>query len=221
MTEPEDRESGAKTPEPSGIDPSRLPPRLREKLQAAVEEEPKKSSPVGPIVGAVVVVLVLVAAGWWFMHTQQVKAKAEAARVAAVAQAVADSVARVRAADSLAAVARADSIAAFNKLPKWKQRQILAQQARAAGGTAAVVPEEEGPFAIDAGEFLFEDKAQAVATELAASTGLEARAKSAAGGTYHVYVGRFDSRDAAAKAVNDLLGKHLLTEAHVVPAPRK
>lgn len=215
MAGPEDRDSGAKPPQPPPGDSGWLPPRLRDKLEQAEGERPKKS-PAGLIVGLVVIV-VLVIVGWWFIHSQQVKAKAEAERVAARAKAVADSTARVYTADSLAAVARADSIAAFNKLPRWKQRQIIARQARAVGGAAAAgLEEEEGPFAIDVGEFLFEDGARTNAEALKASTKLAARVVRA-GGTYHVYLGRFDDREVAEKAASDLATKGLVEQARVVP----
>jgi hypothetical protein len=187
---------------------------LREKLDKAEEEEEstQKSPVVGWIVGLLVVVVV-VAAGWWFMHDRQVKAEAErAARAAAVA----DSIAKVRTADSLVAVARADSIAAFNALPKSKQRQILAGLARAAGKTY-VAPEDEGPFTLDAGEFLFEDRAREEAAALEAATNLRARVARGSGGAYHVYLGRFDDRDAARRAAAGLAAKALVTQATVVP----
>jgi hypothetical protein len=195
-----------------------LPPRLREKLDSA-EADGKKSSAGAWMVG-LVIVAVLVAVGWWFVHGQQVKARAEVERAAARAAAVADSIARVRTADSLTTVARADSIAAFHKLPRWKQRRIIAQQARAAGGAAAaVLEEEEGPFALDMGGFLFEDRAQAEAEALKASTNLAARVtRVGADGGYHVYLGRFESRAVAEKTAGALAAKALVKQARVVPA---
>ncbi len=223
MTEPEDRESGAKPtepPQPKKSDEGYLPPRLREKLDAAEDMGEEKRSPAGLIIG-IVVVVVLVLVGWWFFHNQQVKAKAEAARVAAVAKAAADSVARVRAADSLAAKARADSIAAFNALPKAKQRQIRLQLARAAGGTAlAEMEKAEGPYVIDAGEFMFEEKAKTEAEALKNSTKLAARVAKV-GSSYHVYLGRFEMRAPAEKAASELAAKGLVEQATVVAAGGK
>jgi hypothetical protein len=222
MTGPEDRDSGTKPPPPPP-DRSSLPPRLREKLDAADAAgtmEFEKKSPAGLIIG-VIVAIVVIAAGWWFINNMQVKAKAEAARAAARAAAVADSIAQVRMADSLAAVARADSIDAFNKLPKWKQRQIVVQQARAAGKPVpAGFDAEAGPFAIDAAEFLFEDAAKTGAEALKASTKLSARvASTGAGGSYHVYLGQFDDRDEARRVAASLITKGLVEQARVVPVP--
>ena len=222
MAGPEDRDSGAKPPQPPPADTGWLPPRLRDKLEASKDQptEPPKKSPAGLIVGLVVIVA-LVIVGWWFIHNQQVKAKAEAARVAAREKAVADSTAAVRTADSLAVVARADSIAAFNKLPRSKQRQILIQQARAAGGTAlADLEKAEGPYVIDAGEFMFEDKARTEAEALKTSTKLAARVAKV-GGTYHIYLGRFETRAPAERAAADLAAKGLVQEASVVATPGK
>ena len=216
MSAPENQEPGGTPPPapPKKDDDVWLPPRLREKLDQAEDEEEtgQKSPVVGWIVGLVIVAAV-VAAGWWFVHSRQVKAEAErAARAAAVA----DSIAKVRTADSLAAVARADSIAAFNALPKWKQNQILVEQAKAAGKP---IPAgiEVGPFTIDAGEYLFEDKAREEAAAFEASTKLSARVARGSGGAYHVYLGRFDDRDAARRAAAGLVSKALVPQATVVP----
>jgi len=214
MNGPENRDSGTKppSPPPPRQDDQWLPPRLREKLDQAEEEGPR--SPIGGWIVGILIVAVVVAAGWWFVHNRQVKARAEAAAVAARAAAVADSIAHVRTADSLVAVARADSIAAFQKLPRWKQRQIIARQ----GGAAAAALVEQGPFALDAGEFLFEDRARTEAEALKASTGLAARV-TRAGGAFHVYLGQFDDRDAAARAAANLAAKGLVQEARVVQLP--
>lgn len=147
MTTPDDRESKPESsPAPEGRYSS-LPPRLREKLDSGGgggDEDfdflKKKSSPVGLII-TIVVVVIAVGGIVMLVHNSREKAKAEAAQAAATAAAVraaavADSLAQIRQADSLAAVARADSIA-FAKLPRWKQKQILAAKAKAAGGAAA------------------------------------------------------------------------------------
>jgi hypothetical protein len=210
MTDPKDRDSGAKPSGPAPGDSGYLPPRLRDKLGKPPEEPPKRS-PAGLIIG-VVVVVILIVAGWWFMN-QRAKAQEEAAREAARAQAIADSIAAVRRADSLAAVARADSIEAFNALPRWRQRQVLIQQARERGEVI-----DPGPFVIDAGEFLFEGAAREAAEALRASTDLSARV-SRAGGVYHVYLGRFETRAAARRAASNLTSRGLVELARVIPAP--
>ena len=186
-----------------------LPPRLREKLDAPSTGDDfdflkkRKSSPIGAIITVVVVVAVI--AGAWMVWQNNKRKAAEAAAAKAAAERavfVADSLARVRMADSLAAVARADSIA-FAALPKWKQRQILAEKARkeaaakggatasaptpaggaAAGGAAAAEgteaapaePAEAGPFGIDVGQYLDEVRAGEKAAEFKEKTGVDAR----------------------------------------------
>lgn len=214
MSEPENREPGTQPPPPPKRDEEPwLPPRMRDKLDEAEREEGGQSPVVGWIVGGVIV-LAVIAGGWWFIHSRQVKAEAE--RAAAHAAAVADSIARVRTADSLLAVARADSIAKFNALPKWKQNQIIAEQARAAGKP---IPAgiEVGPFTIDAGEYLFEDKAREEAAAFEASTKLSARVALGSRGAYHIYLGRFDDRDAARRTAAGLVSRALVPQATVVP----
>lgn len=237
-----------KDPSAEKADDFRIPARLREKLGDAEtsggggdEWEPQKRSPVGMIV-TVVVIVAAAAGGWWWWSNQQAQKRAEEERIAAAearAAFVADSIASAQAfADS---VARADSIAAFEALPRSKQRQIIAERARAArqaagggatassgggaGGTAAAAeePEEEGPFALDAGQFLFEDAANRAAATLKESTGLDAVVRAVGSGddaTYHVYLGRYTSRSAATAAANDLLGKGSVPQARVVKAPK-
>ena len=217
MSDPEDRESGPKPPPPSEKAPEPyIPSRLREKLQDSDEDfEIPERSPVGIIIG-IAVVVVIAAVAFWFFHSQQVKAKAEAAARAAREKATADSIAAVRTADSLLAVHRADSIASFQKLPKAKQHEILVAQAKARGGSAlADLEKSEGPYAIDAGEFMFQEKAQSQAEALKSSTHLPAQVVKR-GGSFHVYLGKFEMRSAANKAVSDLTGKGLLQEANVV-----
>lgn len=223
----------------------RIPARLREKLGDSApsgggdEWEPPKRSPVGAIV-TVVIIVAAAAGGWWWWSNQQAQKRAEEERIAAAearAAFVADSTARAQAfADS---VARADSIAAFEALPRAQQRRIIAEQQRAArqagGGGAATSggagapaetpaePEEEGPFALDAGQFLFEDAANRAAATLRESTGLEAAVRAVGSGddaTYHVYLGSYSTRSAATAAANDLLGKGTVPQARVVRAPR-
>jgi hypothetical protein len=246
----------------------RLPARLRDKLGdtgpaggGGNDWEPARRSPAGAII-TIVIVLVAIAGGWWWYQNHQARLKAEADRVAAEQareKAVADSIAAAVAyADSVAAVARADSIAAFEKLPRWRQRQIIAAQEKAAaqaqaakpsGGAAAPAagttpaagggakappspapatgateePQGAGPFALDAGEFLFEAPAQRAAETLKASSGLDAVVAPVGSGdnaVYHVYLGRFSSRAAAVSAANDLLGKGVVSQARVVTAPK-
>jgi len=137
---PEDKGPNPETPEqPSGV---WLPPRLREKLEQPTSGDEfdflkRKSSPVGPIITGVLIVAIIAGAWWIFQNNKRKEAEAAAARAAVERAAfVADSLAKVRMADSLVAVARADSIA-FAALPKWKQRQILAERAKLAAAARA------------------------------------------------------------------------------------
>lgn len=264
MNESDDLEKKPSSQKPT--EDFRLPARLRDKLGDAGpaagggdEWEPPRRSPAGAII-TIVIIVAAAAGGWWWYQNHQAQVKAEAERVAAEQareKAVADSIAAVAAyADSVAAAARADSIAAFNKLPKWRQRQIIAAQEKAAaqaakpaegasapaagapsaaagggqasqsGAPAAGAPEEPqeaGPFALDAGEFLFEAPAQRAAETLKASTGLDAVVAPVGSGdnaVYHVYLGKFSSRSAAVTAANDLLAKGVVAQARVVAAPK-
>ena len=251
MTPPDDRE----TRKTKDSDQSALSPRLREKLGAAADDDDdldflkKKSDPGGLIITAVVVIAV-VGGGWWMYHNGQLKAKAEAAKVAAAAasqraQEVADSLAVVAHADSVAAQARADSIA-FAALPKWKQRQILAQKAKAAAAAAAASapaagatptaaaaapestaapaqPVEPGPFGIDAGQFIDQAQANTMVETLKAKTGLAAQVVTEGEGdaaSYHVVLGHFSSRATAEARATSLLGKGLVDQASVMPLPK-
>lgn len=145
MNEPEDKDPKPESPAEPAAPGVWLPPRLREKLDAPSSGDDfdflkRTSSPAGTIITVAVVVVVLAGAWWVFQNNQHKVAAAAAARAAEErAAVVADSLARVHMADSLAAVVRADSLA-FAALPKWKQRQILAEQAKkaaAASGTTA------------------------------------------------------------------------------------
>ena len=208
MSEPEDRDSGTQPPPPPQKDEPWLSSRLRDKFDDMEDDfNPGKKPPAVVWIVGLVVVVVAIAAGWWFMHDRQVKARLEAERVQAAA--IADSIAKVRLADSLVAVARADSIAAFNQLPLWKQRQVIAKQKG--------LPVEEGPFALEAGEFLFEERANTEAAALKASTGLATRVKRVGEGAYRIYLGRFDDPDQARKTAASLAAKGVLAEARVVP----
>jgi hypothetical protein len=149
VTPPDDRESKPSSSTPPGGNPSSLPPRLRDKLGTSSAPESddadfdflkKRSPPLGIILTFVIIIGAVLGIATLVIQSKQkakAEAAAEAARAAAAhAAAVADSMAQARQADSLKAVAHADSIA-FAKLPKWKQKQILAEKAKKAGGGAA------------------------------------------------------------------------------------
>jgi hypothetical protein len=159
VTEPENREPKPEAPKPEPPTQAWISPRLREKLGDAKGgggggddyDFLEKGAPIGLIITVVIVALAAVGI-WYTVHLGQVKAKAELARAAkaaaeARAEAVRDSLVAAAHADSLKAQARADSIA-FAKLPKWKQRQILAEKAKkAAAASAAAAPKPAAPAA--------------------------------------------------------------------------
>jgi hypothetical protein len=251
---PDDRDPKQSSDAPDSGQPY-LSPRLRDKLGDSSDDSDldflnRKPSKAGWII-TLVVVLVAVGGIAFLVHNAQVKAKADAAAAAAVAakqraQEVADSLAVVAHADSVAAVARADSIA-FTKLPKWKQRQVLAKRAAedakkaaAAGGGAAPAagagaaaaaapadttpppPVETGPFAIDAGQFLDQGQANDKAAELKTATGLATLVTTEGEGdaaTYHVLLGKYSSRGSAEAKASALLSKALVAQATVVKMP--
>jgi hypothetical protein len=147
VTTPDDRET---KPGSTGSPEKQvwLPPRLRDKLDTSggggsdddFDFLKKKSSPIGMIIGIVIAVVAVGGIAMLVVNSRE-KAKVEAAKEAAAAAAahqaaIQDSLAQIRQADSVRAVAHADSVA-FAKLPKWKQKQVLAQRAAKAGGAAA------------------------------------------------------------------------------------
>ena len=273
MTTPDDRES---KPEPTGTPENKvwLPPRLRDKLDSSsgggsdddFDFLKKKSSPIGMIIG-IVIAVVAVAGIVMLVHNSREKAKVEAAKTAAEAAAaraaaVQDSIMQMRQADSVRAIAHADSVA-FAKLPKWKQKQILAAKAAAAGGAAGgasstpaaaggakasggatagggatasggatagggatttpsepAAPHESGPYAIDAGQYLDESRANTVADELKTKTGLAAHVANISD-TYHVLLGSFSKRSAAEARGNALFTAGKIEQAGVVAIPKK
>ena len=275
MTEPEDGVSRPPSSQPPDTRGAGLPPRLREKLLEAEEKGAGGgggSQAIGLII-TVVVIAAIVGGVWWMLSAEQAKKKAEAARIAAGARAVAiaDSLDAVARADSLAAAARADSIA-FAALPKSQQRKLLAERAKKlasnssastattttsttttapassgssasatatppaakpATGTAAAkppapaaeptAPKEKGPFAIDAGHYLDQARANEVAEALKAKAKLPTQVVSVGEGdaaVFHVFVGSFSSRAAADAAANRLLEQGAVEQAGVVPLPK-
>ena len=205
-----------------------LPPRLRQKLESPSTGDDfdflkQKSSPVGTIVTVAVVVAVLVGAGIvWQTNQRKAKAAAEAKAAEERAVVVADSLAKVRMADSLAAVARADSIA-FAALPKWKQRQILAEKAKkeaaASGATASAAKPATGAAggAAAAGATAGGAAAGGAAAGGAAGGGAEAEpAKPAEAGPFGIDAGQFLDEAKAGEIAGTLKDKTGLAAA-VVP----
>lgn len=81
-------------------------------------------------------------------------------------------------------------------------------------------PREHGPFAIDAGEFVDQGKANSVADDLKTKTRLSAQVTALDGGTFHVLLGKFPSRGAAEAKANSLMGKGLIDQGGVIPIPK-
>jgi hypothetical protein len=82
------------------------------------------------------------------------------------------------------------------------------------GSTAAASepapPKESGPYAIDAGQFLDEAKANQVADGLKTTAAMAAKVVTVGGGdaaTFHVYLGSFTSRSAAEAKASSLLSR--------------
>ena len=230
MSDDERKEPG---PGPTETPAAWLPPRLRDRLERGDEPPPSSS---GGLLGVIGLVLILALAGagiWWTQQRKQAEARTEARRLEAErATAVADSLARIATLDSMRTVARAESTAAFLKLPPWKQKQILAGSggsasggdSATAGGGAAENLDETGNFAVDAGTFLFEDAAQTAVNSIRAGTRLEVRAapvEEEGSTSYHVYVGKFSQRGAAADAADQLFAKGTITQAKVVKLDAK
>jgi hypothetical protein len=90
----------------------------------------------------------------------------------------------------------------------------------AAGSNEPAVPKEKGPYAIDAGQFLDEGKANEVAATLKTSTGLPTQVANM-GDSFHVLVGSFASHATAEARGSALLAKSLVEQAAVVAIPKK
>jgi hypothetical protein len=220
---PDEKEPTGGEPEPASPEPGGvwLPPRLRQKLESPSSGDDfdflkRKSSPVGTIVTVAVIVAVLAGAFMVYQNNQRkVRAAAAAKAAAERAAVVADSLAQVHMADSLAAVARADSIA-FAALPKWKQRQILAEKAKKEAAAKAAVA---GATAPKAGATTAAATGGAAGGAAAAGAAGEAPAENAApeeAGPFGIDAGQFLDETKAGEVATDLKGKTGLAAA-VVP----
>ena len=219
--EPTGGEPGPASPEPGGV---WLPPRLRQKLESPSSGDDfdflkKKSSPVGTIITVAVIVAVLAGAFMVFQNNQR-KVKAAAAAKAAAERAafVADSLAQVHMADSLRAVAVAESVA-FAALPKWKQRQVLAEKAKkaaAASGASAggATPPKGGATPAPAAGGAAGGTAAAAGGGAAGAP--EAAATPEEAGPFGIDAGQFLDETKAGEVATDLKGKTGLA-ATVVP----
>jgi len=94
---------------------------------------------------------------------------------------------------------------------------------RTSTGAAAPTVAARGPFGIDVGTFLFEDRANSEQTRLAGTTGLSGKVAAKAEGdatVYHVILGSFATRAEAEKEAGALIAKGLVREASPVPLSR-
>jgi cell division protein FtsN len=234
---------------PSKSDTVWISPRLREKLSEPDGEGPKQGpSPViGIILAALVIgggigLYVSMRAG----AAKEKAATAEKARVTAAA-AAAESIAAVAHADSVrlamadstggasarhtpsrppagASAAKPAPVAATRPTtsPKATAPSSTSKPAAAAGASAPTVPKvvEKGPFGLDVGTFLVEDRANSEQARLAAATGLAGKVVTRnedGGDVYHVVLGSFATRAAAEKKAEALVAKGQVNQARPMP----
>jgi cell division protein FtsN len=201
---------------------------LREKLDEPETEGPKPGS--SPLLGIILAVLVIGGGIGLFaaMRSGAAKEKAtaeERARVAAVA-AAAESIAAVARADSMRLAAAATSGGAAMSKPSAvaaaRPTTNPASAPKAAAASAApTVPKvvERGPFGLDVGTFLVEDRANSEQARLAEATGLPGKVvmKNEDGGdVYHVVLGSFASRAAAERKAEALVATGQVNQARPV-----
>jgi cell division septation protein DedD len=94
---------------------------------------------------------------------------------------------------------------------------------KSAAPAAAAAPAEKGPFGLDVGTFLVEDRAGSEQARLATATGLAGKVVTRnedGGDVYHVVLGSFPSRAAAEKRAESLVAKGLVNQARAVPLGR-
>ena len=236
---------GSKSPAPQQPAPTEKPwisPRLRDKLGDAEPGAPKEGP--GPWVGIVLVLLVIGGGAGLFatMRSGAAKQKVEAERIARerVAEAAAESTANAAKIDSMRAVAAARSAAdsAAGKGKPAGQASASAKPATTGGATggsaraAAATPPgggdaapatpkvvEKGPFGLDVGSFLAEERATSELARLAAATGLTGKVVTRnedGGDVYHVVLGSFATRAAADKRAESLVARSMVNQAQSV-----
>jgi len=225
-----------------------ISPRLREKLMEAESHEPKRSSPLPGILFAALligggilgfVVYRSNAAKHKAEELQRARAAADSAAAAAAAAARADSM-RLAAADtsasrSAAKPARAGAAPGASKPAGGAAPHTATASASGSGATSTTKPAAtsgaatgaaapapaaaKGPYGIDVGSFLFEERAKAEQERLAGATGLAGRVvtKTTDGeSSYHAVLGSFETRGAAQKKAESLVAKGLVNEIHIV-----
>jgi cell division septation protein DedD len=223
-----------------------ISPRLREKL--GDQQQPTRGGgnlgggrqhDDGPPAWLGVLLAVLVIGGggalFWTIQTSTAKEKAKAIADAKAARqvAVAESLAAVAHADSVRmAMAAADSINALTghkkpAPPKAGPAPPTAAKTPAAppaGGattpSAPAAPAEPGPFGLDVGTFLVEDRANSEQQRIATATGLAGKVVTMSedgSDVYHVIMGSFPTRGAADKKAAALVNAGQVNQARTVP----
>lgn len=213
---PDSKPTQGNDPDAPATSGAYLSPKLREKLMGGGDTggddddwKPKPQSPVPLIITVAIVAAVI--GGLVFMGQAK-----KAAQHKVELQARADSVAAAAAAEQAMLAAQADSVrkaATAESLAVIKGKADVLAAAKAAG-----------PFAIQAGTYLDEPRANSESAKLAASTGLPVKVKPASenGATvYRVLVGSFDTRAIAETRGLDLMGKGKLNQALVVSLKNK
>lgn len=241
--------SGPKPPvppqTPQKSDTVWISPRLREKLSDPDDEGPKQGS--SPLIGIILAVLVIGGGGGLFLSMrssamkEKVAAEAKARQAAEAARA--DSMASVAHADSMrmadttsAHAAGAKPVPGAKPGAKPAASAAVAAPKPAAGHPAAPVasatkpaapsappaaakPAEKGPFGLDVGTFIVEDRANSEQERLAGATGLAGKVVTRnedGGDVYHVVLGSFPTRAAAEKRAESLVAKGLVNQARAV-----
>ena len=217
-----------------------ISPRLREKLGDGGGDAPRQGGG-SPLVGIVLALLVASGGIGLFMAMRsgaaREKAAAEHQAHLAAQAAAAESVANAARMDSMRVARAADSTAhpatykhaAAPPAPTAAARPVGGTHgASASSGVATAAaepappaaPVEHGPFGLDVGSFLVEDRANSEQSRLSASTGLAGKVmtKSEDGAdVYHVVLGSFPSRAAAERKAGTLVAKGLVNQARTVP----
>jgi sporulation related protein len=236
---------GSKPPVPQQPAPPEQPwisPRLRDKLGDPDPGAPKEGP--APWVGIVLVLLVIGGGAGLFVTMRsgaaKQKADAEQASHARATEAAAESTANAAKIDSMRAVvaARAAADSAAGKPSAAAAQTGAPAKSPAAGGTAtssraaAATPPaggdaapatpkvvEKGPFGLDVGTFLAEERATSELARLSTATGLKGKVVTRnedGGDVYHVVLGSFATRGAADKRAESLVARALVNQAQSV-----
>lgn len=230
---------GSKPPTRPQSDPEQawISPRLRAKLDDEEPGEPQEGPPAW--IGIVLAVLVIVGGAGLFvaMRTGAAKQKADAERIAhdKMVAAQAESLANVAKVDSMRIANHlADSLAHIGKpaaspakppAPVASTTKPAPKPTTGASAAApktpapvepvAAKPAEKGPFGLDVGTFLDEDRAKNELEKLSTATGLKGSVITK-DDVFHVVLGSFPSRAAADKRAEALVAKSLVSQAESI-----